>query len=59
MFFNKSRAEEVPGIGTKTFTYLKAYLMQSNYTLYALLHHIRDEHYQSKCTWNNTELPFK
>ena len=33
-------------IGMKNMTNLKAYLIQRNYT-YALIHHIRDEHYQS------------
>ena len=30
------------------FRFLKAYLMQMNYTLYNLIHDIRGEHYQSK-----------
>ena len=33
---NKSRAEKVQAMGTKTLTHLKAYLMQMNYTLYIL-----------------------
>ena len=48
MSLNKSRAEEGPVIGTKMFTSFKVYLMQRNWTLYILIHHIRDDSYQAE-----------
>ena len=45
--FNKSKSEEVPVIGMKNSTHLKVYLKQRNYTLYILIHHFIEEHYQS------------
>ena len=43
--FNKFGAEEVPLVGMKMFTHLKAYVMQRNYTSYISVCCIRDEHY--------------
>ena len=42
-----SWAEEDPLILIKMFTHLKNYLMKMNFILHILIHHIRDEHYQS------------
>ena len=46
MHLNKSRTEEVPVIAMKNVYHLKAYVMLRIYTLYILIHHIIDEHYQ-------------
>ena len=48
----------------KTCTHLKTYLIQRNYAPYILIHHIRNEHYQSDtaytccCLFSNLVLLF-